>query len=69
MPDDPSARLTLVRAAINALLTGRMKSYDLDGQSVTMLDLDTLQAEEQRLERIVARAARRGGAFRRVIVR
>ena len=69
MSYDYSARLTAVRATIDALLTGGMQSYDLDGQSVTLLDLDKLRAEEERLEVKVSRANRRGGAFRRVVVR
>lgn len=61
---DYSARLTLVQGAIEALLTGRVQSYEIEGQSVTYLDLEKLQAEERRLVGQIARQTRRGGAFR-----
>jgi len=63
MASDPAARLALVSAAIDALLGDNIKSYAIEGQQVTRLDLPVLQAEERRLEAKVARVTRRGGAF------
>lgn len=61
------ARLTKVQAAIEALLDGKVQSYELaDGHKVTKLDLDWLSREEARLVAKINRAARRGGAFRRI---
>lgn len=62
---DYSARLAMVSAAIEALLTGGMQSYEIEGQKVTKLDLATLQAEERRLSAKVRRqSGLGGGAFR-----
>lgn len=69
MAADYAARLALVSAAIEAILAGGMASYTIEGQTVTRLDLKTLQDEEKRLEAKVARAARRGGAFRQAAPR
>lgn len=66
---DYAARLALVQAAIDALLTNKMREYDIDGQQVNYLDLKDLQAEETRLIAKINRQARRGGAFGRVVVR
>ncbi len=66
---DYSARLALVQAAIAALLTGGVKSYAIEGQQVTKLDLERLTAEEGRLVAKVNRASRRGGAFRQAVPR
>lgn len=60
---DYAARLEKVQAAIDAILTGKMENYDLDGQRVTYLDLAMLQKEENRLISRINRLARRGGAF------
>lgn len=65
---DYAARLALVQAAITALLTGKMKSYEIEGQQVTYLDLAALQAEESRLIALSARASGRRGAFRRGVM-
>lgn len=63
---DYEARLARVQAAIEAILDGKVQSYDLaDGHSVTKLDLDWLSREEARLVSLINRATRRGGAFRR----
>lgn len=61
---DYAARLTKVQAAIDALLTGGVKSYEIDGQSVTHLDLAALQTMESQLLAKINRQSRRGGAFR-----
>lgn len=61
---DYAARLVLVQAAITALLSGGMQSYEIEGQKVTHLDLEWLNKEESRLAARLARANRRGGAFR-----
>lgn len=66
---DYTARLDLVQGAINALLAGRMASYEIDGQKVTKLDLGWLSAEESRLVAKINRAARTGGAFRQAVPR
>lgn len=58
------ARLVLVQAAITALLSGGAHSYEIDGMKVTKLNLPELTAEEARLNGLIARASRRGGAFR-----
>lgn len=58
---DYSARLALVSAAIEALLTGGMQSYEIEGQKVTKLDLAALQAEEGRLSAKVRRQSGLGG--------
>ncbi len=63
---DYAARLALVQAAITALLTDRVQSYDIDGQAVTKLDLVWLNREESRLLAKINRANRRSGAFRSV---
>ena len=62
---DYSARLTLVQAAITAILTGGVKSYDVEGQQVTKLDLPDLLQQERELIGQINRQ-RRGGAFRTV---
>lgn len=59
---DHAARLAKVSAAIDAILTGGMSAYEIDGQKVTMLDLAWLQSEELRLQAKVNRLAGRGGA-------
>lgn len=66
---DYEARLALVQAAITALLTDRIESYTIDGQTVTRLDLDWLGKEESRLVARINRLARRGGAFRQAVPR
>ena len=66
---DYEARLALVQAAITALLTDRIESYTIDGQTVTRLDLDWLGKEEARLVARINRLARRGGAFRQAVPR
>jgi hypothetical protein len=58
------ARLTLVQSAITALVSGGVQSYEIDGMTVTKLDLRQLTAEESRLRGMVKRASRQGGAFR-----
>lgn len=63
---DYSARLALVQAAIEALLSGGMQSYEIEGQKVTSLDLAMLQAEERRLIAQVKRKSGRGGFHRAV---
>jgi hypothetical protein len=45
---DPSALLTQIEAAIEALLTGGASSYSIGARTVTKLDLKTL-FEERRL--------------------
>jgi len=47
------------------VLSGGNQSYEIDGQRVTKLDLDSLMAEERRLVGLVKRQ-QRGSAFRRV---
>ena len=64
---DYQARLTKVQAAIDAILTGGVSEYEIDGLKVTRLDLDSLQAEEQRLVARINRVNRRGGALTRVV--
>jgi len=66
---DYAARLELVSAAIDALVTRGMQEYQIDGQRVTKLNLPDLVAEEQRLQRLVARQTRSRGAFRTVVPR
>lgn len=66
---DYAARLTLVQAAISAILTGGMASYEIEGQKVTKLDLGWLSKEESRLVAKVNRADRVGGAFRQAVPR
>lgn len=70
MPEiDYVARLALVQAAITALLSGRMQSYDLDGQKVTYLDLDSLLAEEKRLAALARRQTQGArAAFKRGVM-
>ncbi|WHZ33418.1 MULTISPECIES: hypothetical protein [unclassified Sagittula] len=70
MPEiDYVARLALVQAAITALLTGKMQSYDLDGQKVTYLDLDSLLAEEKRLVALARRQTQGArAAFKRGVM-
>lgn len=57
-------RLGLVQGAIAALLSGQAQSYEIDGMTVTRLNLRELTDEETRLSALLARASRRGGAFR-----
>jgi len=53
------------RKAIDALTTGGVNSYSLNGRSVTKLDLDELWQQAERLELRMARAEPgRGGMFR-----
>lgn len=66
---DYEARLSKVQTAIDAILTGGHSEYEIEGQRVTKLDLESLQAEEQRLIGRINRLARRGGAFTRVVPR
>jgi len=66
---DYAARLALVQSAINALLSGGMQSYRIEGQEVTKLDLDWLSREESRLVAKINRAGRAGGAFRSAVPR
>lgn len=66
---DYAARLANVSAAIDALVTGGVREYTIDGQRVTKLDLAELRAEEARLTRIVNRAGRTGGAFTQAVPR
>lgn len=67
---DYAARLVLVQAAINALLSGGMQSYEIDGQKVTSLDLAALNAEESRLLAKLRRQSAGGrGAFRNAVPR
>lgn len=61
---DYAARLALVQAAITALLSGKMQSYEIDGQKVTKLDLGKLTAEESRLVAKIRRQSSGRGAFR-----
>lgn len=61
---DYSARLALVQAAINALLSGGAQSYEIEGQKVTKLDLAALTREESRLVAKIKRASGTGRAFR-----
>lgn len=65
---DYGARLVLVQAAITAILTSKMKSYELEGQRVTYLDLPALRAEEQRLITLKNRAAGTRSAFKRGVM-
>lgn len=66
---DYEARLALVQAAITALLTDKIVSYTIDGQTVTRVDLDWLSREESRLVSKINRQSRRGGAFRQAVPR
>jgi len=66
---DYAARLALVQAAISAVLTGGMASYEIEGQKVTKLDLGWLSKEESRLVSMINRANRTGGAFRQAVPR
>jgi hypothetical protein len=66
---DYAARLALVQAAIQNILSGSAQSYSIDGQSVTKLDLGWLTREEERLQSKVNRLARSGGAFRQAAPR
>lgn len=61
---DYAARLALVQAAITGLLSGKMQSYEIDGQKVTKLDLAMLTAEESRLVAKIRRQSSGRGAFR-----
>lgn len=67
MATDYQARLTLVQAAIDAILTGQAASYSLDGQTVTKLDLPMLMAQEERLQARIDRAAGTRRAFRQAV--
>tara|TARA_R110000751_G_scaffold24747_2_gene67933 strand:+ start:30 stop:242 length:213 start_codon:yes stop_codon:yes gene_type:complete len=58
----PSTLLTLIDAAIEALLTGQHESYSIGSRSVTRLDLKTLFEERALLEMQVNRA--NSGAMR-----
>lgn len=69
MSIDYTARRQMISAAIEALLTGGHQSYTVDGDTVTKLDLATLQAEEQRLIALEKRQSRPRGAFGRVVPR
>lgn len=68
MAIDYAARLALVQAAIQGLLTGGMQSYEIEGQKVTKLDLGWLSKEEARLEGKLRRQQGRGG-FRAAVPR
>lgn len=59
---DPSALLTQIEAAIEALLTGGASSYSIGARTVTKLDLKTLLEERRLLQSEVSRSA--GGAIR-----
>ena len=61
------SRRDKISAAINNLLAGGVQSYDLDGQSVTKLDLGWLSREEDQLSARINRAGRRSGAFRQAM--
>ncbi len=54
--------LAQIDAAIEALLTGGASSYSIGNRSVTKLDLDTLFAQRERLQHMVARETG-SGAF------
>ncbi len=69
MATDYAARLALVQAAIEALLTGGMQSYEIEGQKVTKLDLGWLTREESRLEAKLARASGSRRMFRSAVPR
>jgi len=45
----PAERLQIVRDAIDALITGRVRSYTIAGRTVTYLDLKDLRAQEEML--------------------
>lgn len=57
---DPSALLTQIENAIEALLTGGHSSYSIGSRSVTKLDLPALFAERRMLKSEVDRNASGG---------
>lgn len=59
---DPSALLTQIESAIEALLTGGASSYSIGNRTVTKLDLRTLMEERRMLQAEVARQSK--GMFR-----
>jgi hypothetical protein len=59
---DPSALLTQVETAIEALLTGGASSYSIGARSVTTLDLPNLFEQRRMLLNEVQRQS--GGAIR-----
>lgn len=63
MAIDHAARLALVQAAIEAILTGQAESYTIEGQTVTKLQLPWLRREEERLQARIDRAAGTRRAF------
>lgn len=68
MAIDYAARLALVQAAIQNLLSDGMQSYEIEGQKVTKLDLGWLSREESRLEGKLRRQQGTGG-FRSAVPR
>lgn len=56
-----SSLLTLIDAAIEALLTGGASSYSIGSRSVTKLDLPALFAERRMLQSEVVRESGSGG--------
>lgn len=60
---DPSALLTQVETAIEALLTGGHSTYSIGSRSVTKLDLNSLFEERRLLLQEVQRATA-GGTVR-----
>lgn len=62
-----AALLEETKKAIDALTTGQVSSYSLNGRSVTRLNLAELWNQRTRLEAIIARASR--GSFGKAIIR
>lgn len=62
-----AALLEETKKAIDALTTGQVSSYSLNGRSVTRLNLAELWNQRTRLEAIIASASR--GSFGKVIIR
>lgn len=63
-----SSLLTLVDAAIEALVTGQHSSYSIGARTVTRLDLGDL-FEQRRILQQAAEREQAGGVFRKAAIR
>ena len=63
-----SSLLSLIDAAIEALLTGGASSYSIGSRTVTKLDLAQLMEERRILQQAVERETA-GGVFRKAAIR
>jgi hypothetical protein len=68
MASSASEMLSIVNAAITALLNGGASSYSIGARSVTKLDLGELREWRKELEIEVARESG-GGIFRKAVIR